>query len=75
MDDWNIDKICGYFGCESVPWILARDGGELTAALRRLMHDPDERQAIGTASRAFMEQTWNASRCILPLVDWYQTLS
>ncbi len=74
LDDWNIGHICEYFHCPSVPWVLARDPGALESALRRLAHDPDERTAIGAASRSFMEQTWNAANAVLPLVDWYETL-
>ncbi len=75
VDDWNIGHIRDYFGCDSVPWVLARNSDELAATLRRFMDAPDECLAIGAASRAFLEQTWNAARCILPLIEWYQRLS
>ena len=74
LDDWNIAQIRAYFGCVSVPWVPARNNGELTAALQRLHADPDERAAVGAASRAFMENTWNESRVILPLISWYEKL-
>lgn len=74
LDDWNISHICDYFGCASVPWVLARTGEELGGAIRRLAEDPEERAELGEASRSFMERTWNAPNAVLPLVEWYQNL-
>ncbi len=72
LDQWNKSEISDFFGCESVPWLRARHGGELTDLLRRLAADPAQREAIGRNSRAFMENVWTEQRVAQGLIEFYE---
>ncbi len=75
LDDWNIATIRGYFGCDGLPWVVARDREALGEAVRRLVRDPGERVRLGAASRAFMETVWTEARLVADLVRFYENLA
>lgn len=74
LDDWNIGRIKDYFGCDELPWVIARSEAELEAAIRRLTLDAAERNRIGAASRRFMETVWSEERLVASLCDFYANL-
>ena len=74
LDDWNSATIRDYFGCDALPWVIARDRDQLADAVRRLVLDPGRRAAIGAASRRFMESVWTEARLIADLVRFYENL-
>lgn len=75
LDDWNTATIRSYFGCDVLPWVVARDREALASAIRRLVRDPGERARIGAASRAFMETVWTEARLVDELVRFYERLN
>lgn len=75
LDDWNLQCIQEYFGCSSVPWVLARDVEALEASLKRLVADQQSRLHIGSESRRFMERVWSDERVIASLDKFYASVS
>ncbi len=71
LDAWNQATIKEVFGCESLPWVTARDANALEATLEGLAEDPDARKAIGHASRVFMERHWNERFITERLISFY----
>lgn len=74
LDDWNQGRIREFFGCDELPWVLARDEQALESALRRLARDEAARSRVGQASRRFMEQVWSEARAIAGLDAFYAAL-
>ncbi|MDR7545248.1 MAG: glycosyltransferase family 4 protein [Armatimonadota bacterium] len=67
----------GIEGIEAVPGrdvILADDAPSLTAAVVRLLGDPDERARLGTSARRLAETRYDWPRCLAPLESFYRTL-
>ena len=75
LDPWNLSRIKDFFGCDDVPWIIARNKEELCEALGRLADDDDWREETGTRSRAFMERFWSDRRVAEALADFYDNLT
>lgn len=72
LDDWNQRAIREFFGCERLPWVVAREPADLEPTLARLAADPAECAALGAAARRFMETVWTERRIAAALVDFYE---
>lgn len=56
------------------PWVVVRDEEALAGRLRRLIHDADERAALGKYSREFMLTHWNEAKIAGMLGHFYDNL-
>ena len=74
LDPWNLSRIKDFFGCDHVPWIMARNKKDLREDLRLLVEDDGWREEMGTQSRAFMEQFWSDRRVAEALANFYDDL-
>jgi hypothetical protein len=74
LDQWNLSQIKNFFGCDHVPWVVARNKEELHKTLGRLVGDDDWREETGRRSRTFMEQFWSDRRVAEALADFYNKL-
>lgn len=59
LDQWNLENMAEFAGTDRLPWVIARDRGELHDQLRRLEADRSLCAEIGRKSRLFMEQHWS----------------
>ncbi|WP_027186564.1 glycosyltransferase [Desulfovibrio inopinatus] len=75
LSDHTIARIREYFGCDDLPWVIARHADELETALRHLALDDDEREQRGAASRHFMETVWTEKRLTTDLATFYEELA
>lgn len=75
LDDWNQHCIKEFFGCDTLPWVLAHDTSQLAAAIRPLVLDTGMRQEKGRAAREFMCKVWSEKTVAGSLADWYENLS
>lgn len=73
LDDWNAGHIRERFGVEELPWVISSPAA-LTNDLRALVCDADRREAIGVASRRFMETVWNDRAVAGQLAEFYKNL-
>jgi hypothetical protein len=74
LDDWNIQCIKDFTGANELPWVIARNQGELEARLTSLIEDENLRDQIGRSSRAFLEKHWNEQKVIKRLFGIYETI-
>lgn len=74
LDDWCRGHVADFAGTDDLPWVVAHDGVELEAALRRLAVDPELRRELGRKGREFMEQRWSDRLVARRLADWYGRL-
>jgi hypothetical protein len=57
------------------PWIIVHDEAALSAVLRRLIDDAEEREHLGRAGRAFMLKHWNEEKIAGKLAAFYEGCS
>jgi len=74
LDEWNKQCILEFTNGAELPWVIARNRGELEEVLLSLIIDPALRKAIGAYSRKFMETSWSEQRVVSRLVDIYNAL-
>lgn len=74
LDEWNSRHIRSFFGCEELPWVIARNPEELKGALRELAANPAWRAERGEAGRVFMERFWNAATLAGRLAHFWEHL-
>lgn len=72
LDEWNRRRIAEFAGTEDLPWVICKPG-EIAATLEGLLRDPDRREAIGLASRAFMERSWRGKTIAQRLLGFYES--
>jgi polysaccharide biosynthesis protein PslH len=67
----------GIEGIEAQPGrdvLVADDAPALSAAVARLLGDPDARRQLGAAARRLVEQRYDWSRCLAPLAALYEPM-
>jgi glycosyltransferase involved in cell wall biosynthesis len=67
----------GIEGIEAQPGrdiLVADDAPAFSAAVVRLLGDPDARRQLGAAARRLVEQRYDWSRCLAPLAALYEPL-
>ncbi len=74
LDDWNIQCIKEFAGADQLPWIVARNKGELKTVLDDLIKNRDTRQEAGQNSRRFMEEFWTEQKALQVLLDVYDDM-
>jgi hypothetical protein len=74
LDEWNVEHIKGFTRSDTVPWMIARDPGELQIALQTLIEDTTYRKQLGGNSRRFMESYWTECLVLKQLFHIYQCL-
>ncbi|MDD3312693.1 glycosyltransferase family 1 protein [Pseudodesulfovibrio sp.] len=74
LDDWNRARMAEFAGTDDLPWVVARDQGELRARLVELCDDRARCAAIGDKGRVFMEERWSDQRVARRLTDFYEGL-
>jgi len=76
LDAWNRAHVAEFAGVADaeLPWVAARDAGELAARLRELAGDLDLCRARGEASRRFMERCWSEAKVAGRLCDFWDGL-
>ena len=74
LDPWTLSRLEEAAGTSDLPWIPARDRGELVARLRELHLDRDLLAARGAAGRRFMETRWSDRRLVSMLDEFYRGL-
>lgn len=75
LSEHTRDTIRESFGCDTLPWLVARDVGELEAVLRRLLRDPDRAMEAGLAGRNFIESVWSERNVARMLAEFYRKIS
>ncbi len=74
LDEWNIEQIRKFTGADGVPWVVARDAGELKKEIAELVGDEALRLETGLAARRYMERYWSEQHALKPLLDLYEEL-
>ena len=74
LDEWNLKCIKEFSGCGDVPWVIARNRGELEVRIEELVGDDGFRNRSGVASRRFMERYWTEQHVLKILMETYKTL-
>ncbi len=74
LDEWNQACIKRFTGADNLPWVVVQDAGQLETALDTLIVDADRRDAVGRASRRFMETYWTEQQILKVLFDVYEKL-
>lgn len=74
LDEWCREHMAGFAGTTDLPWVVAHNGVDLEAALRRLATDPDLCAGIGRRGRRFMEERWSDAKVARLLADFYAGL-
>lgn len=75
LDDWCTGHMQDFAETQDLPWIVAHGRDELAVAIADLACDCDRRNAVGHASRAFMEDHWSDRKVVAHLSSVYATLS
>lgn len=74
LDEWNIKNIKAFSGCETVPWVIAKNEDELKDRIEQLILNEDLRSSIGKNSRRFMERHWTEPQVLNILLGMYESL-
>ena len=74
LDDWNVECIKEFSGCEDVPWVVARNRDELEARLEELVTESELRENIGLKSRRFMQNYWTEQHALRVFFEVYEDL-
>lgn len=75
LDDWNRGHMAEFAGTDDLPWVLARNAGELAEQLRELAADRELCREIGLRARKFMENRWSDKIVATRLNRFYERLS
>ncbi|TVM14553.1 glycosyltransferase family 1 protein [Oceanidesulfovibrio indonesiensis] len=75
LADHTMDTIRETFGCDTIPWLLARNAEELEALLRELLHEPERAAAAGMTARQFMEDVWSERAVAQILGRFYDAIA
>ena len=71
LDEWNCEHIKEFTGSNEIPWVIARNSGELRHKLGTLIAEPGLNAKIGVKSRRFMESYWTESHILDHLLNLY----
>ena len=74
LDNWNIRCIRKFAGTSRLPWVIARNKGELEKALITLIMDKSLRNRMGREARQFMENNWSEQQVLDILLPVYNSL-
>lgn len=74
LSDDTMTTIREAFGCDALPWLLARDADELESVLRELLREPERAAEAGAVSRRFMEDVWSERAVARMLARFYSTI-
>ncbi|MGE4297988.1 MAG: glycosyltransferase [Desulfovibrionaceae bacterium] len=71
LDDWNQACVRTFAQTDHLPWVISSPDS-LERDMRRLVADAAQRDAIGAASRRFMESHWTQEAIVARLVRFYE---
>lgn len=76
LSDYTKGAIKKFFnlGDITLPWVVAKDHGQLVKEIGDLLKNPGYRRTIGERSRNFMENIWNDETIAKRLIKFYDTL-
>lgn len=74
LNDWNREQVSRFAGTEDLPWVIAHDQDQLEARLTELHDDRDRCQAVGEASRRFMEDHWSDAKVAQRMAEFWESL-
>ncbi len=72
LDDWCREHVMAMAGTDDLPWIIARNAGELRDRLAALCREPHLRREAGEQARKFMVEYWSDQRWAGHLGRFYE---
>lgn len=74
LDEWNRRHVAEFAGTTDLPWVIARNAGQLEQRLVELDADRSACREAGLAGRRFMETFWSDRRAAARLVEFWEHL-
>jgi hypothetical protein len=72
LDDWCREHAAAMAGTDDLPWVVARNAGELRGRLAVLCREPHLRREAGERARNFMVEYWSDQRWAGHLGRFYE---
>ncbi len=74
VDDWSREHAANMAGTDDLPWVVARNAGELRERLAAICREPRLRREAGEKARKFMVEHWSDQRWAEGLGRFYDRL-